>query len=106
MSRAAASKENGGGMSSPFDARPSAAGGAAARTSCAGWRRRPAAGAAEAEVEPARMQRVEQAELLDHRQRGPVAELHGAGADPDRARWPPATSAMHDRRARCRPRRG
>ena len=45
--------------------------------------RRASAGAAEAEVEAARVQRVEQAELLDGGQRGAVAELHGAGAEPD-----------------------
>ena len=46
---------------------------------------RPAAepGAAEAEVDAAGVQRVEDAELLDDRQRRVVAHLHGAGADPD-----------------------
>ena len=41
------------------------------------------------------MQRVDQAELLDHRQRGAVAELHGAGADPDR-RGSGGSQRQHD----------
>ena len=45
--------------------------------------RRPAARAAQAQVEAAGVQRVEQAELLDRGQRGAVAELYGAGAEPD-----------------------
>ena len=39
---------------------------------------------AEPEVKAAGVQGVDQAELLDRRQGGAVAELHGAGSDPDR----------------------
>ena len=42
-----------------------------------------AAGAAEAEVEAAGIGRVEQAELLDGRQRGAVPHLHRARPEPD-----------------------
>jgi hypothetical protein len=44
---------------------------------------RPAARAAEAEVKAPGVQGVDQAEFLDRRQRGAVAELDRAGSDPD-----------------------
>ena len=72
---------NGGGISRPSGVHRFSAG--------AEWRarrREPEARAAEPEVDAAGVERVEEPELLDHRQRGVVPHEHGAGADPDAAR--------------------
>ena len=71
------------GIRSPFGGVPVGHRGAADRGGLPGLRGRLAAGAAEAEVEAAGMQRVEQPELLDGGQRGAVPELDRAGAEPD-----------------------
>lgn len=59
------------------------------------------AGAAEAQVEAARVQGVDQAELLDGVQRGAVAELYGSGAEPDRG-GRGGRQREHDRRGGAR----
>ena len=98
---------NRGGMSSPFGVRPSDHGGRGAAADQRGGLgfARPAAGAAQAEVEAPRVQGVEQAELLDRGQGGAMPHLHRPGAEPDRA-TSRRRSAPAPRPGRCRPRRG
>ena len=76
------------GCSSPFGVRPFTTVAAAPPPTSAGafGFARTAAGAAQAEIEAARVQGVEQAELLDCGQRGAVPHLHRTGAEPDRRR--------------------
>ena len=78
------------------------AGTSAAGASAAGTRRclrpaRAAHGAAKAEVEAPRVGRVEQAELLDDRQRGAVPHLHRAGTEPYRRRGGRGQGEHHGR---------